>query len=90
MIIIGGGRIQAQGTRAKLLPWTGTIVEAGDLDGLDAALRRAAWHCSPSTEIGDWSTPSRRRSPARRWPTVSCCAGSPRPRRPISNASSSS
>src|ERR1700754_2844158 len=41
MIILGDGRIQAQGTRAELLPRTGTIVEADDLDGLDAALQRA-------------------------------------------------
>ena len=46
MIIIGDGRIQAQGTRAELLPRSGTIVEADDLDGLDAALREPAWHCS--------------------------------------------
>ena len=41
IIIIGDGRIQAQGTRAELLPRTGTIVEADDLDGLDTMLRRA-------------------------------------------------
>jgi ABC-2 type transport system ATP-binding protein len=41
MIIIGDGRIQAQGTRAELLPQTGTIVEADDVSGLDAALRGA-------------------------------------------------
>jgi ABC-2 type transport system ATP-binding protein len=41
MIIIGDGRIQAQGTRAELLPSTGTVVEADDLDRLDAALHRA-------------------------------------------------
>src|SRR4051794_4599891 len=41
IIIIGDGRIQAQGTRAELLPRTATIVEADDLDGLDAALRSA-------------------------------------------------
>src|SRR4051794_29834049 len=41
MLIIGGGRIQAQGTRAELLTESGTIVEAADLAALDAALRRA-------------------------------------------------
>jgi ABC-2 type transport system ATP-binding protein len=41
MIILGDGRIQAQGTRAELLRESGTIVEADDLDGLDAALQRA-------------------------------------------------
>jgi ABC-2 type transport system ATP-binding protein len=41
MMIIGGGRIQAQGTRAELLTDAGTVVVAGDLAGLDAALRHA-------------------------------------------------
>jgi ABC-2 type transport system ATP-binding protein len=41
MMIIGGGRIQAQGTRAELLTESGTVVEADDLAGLDTALRRA-------------------------------------------------
>jgi len=41
MMIIGSGRIQAQGTRAELLTVSGTIVEADDLAGLDAALHRA-------------------------------------------------
>jgi ABC-2 type transport system ATP-binding protein len=41
MLILGNGRIQAQGTRAELLTETGTIVEAADLAGLDAALAAA-------------------------------------------------
>ncbi|MDP2711447.1 MAG: ATP-binding cassette domain-containing protein [Solirubrobacteraceae bacterium] len=41
MMIIGGGRIRAQGTRAELLTESGTIVEANDLVALDAVLRRA-------------------------------------------------
>src|SRR4051794_24011584 len=41
MMIIGGGRIQAQGTRAELLTESRSIVEADDLAGLDAALHRA-------------------------------------------------
>jgi ABC-2 type transport system ATP-binding protein len=40
-MIIGGGRIQAQGTRAELLTQSGTIVEAADLAALDAALQHA-------------------------------------------------
>jgi ABC-2 type transport system ATP-binding protein len=47
MIIIGDGRIQAQGTRAELLPSTGTIVEADDLDDLEAALHRAGLAMHP-------------------------------------------
>jgi ABC-2 type transport system ATP-binding protein len=41
MMIIGGGRIQAQGTRAELLAAGGTIVEAADAAALDAALHGA-------------------------------------------------
>ena len=41
MIIIGGGRIQAQGSRAALLTASETIVEAADLATLDAVLHRA-------------------------------------------------
>jgi ABC-2 type transport system ATP-binding protein len=41
IMIIGDGRIQAQGTRAELLTGSGTVVEAADLAGLDAALERA-------------------------------------------------
>jgi ABC-2 type transport system ATP-binding protein len=48
MIIIGDGRIQAQGTRAELLPWTGTIVEADDLAALAAALHRAGVAMHPA------------------------------------------
>src|SRR5215213_689726 len=48
MMIIGGGRIQAQGTRAELLTESGTIVEADDLAGLDAALRRAGLAAHPA------------------------------------------
>ena len=90
MMIIGGGRIQAQGTRAELLTESGTIVEAADLAALDAALHRAGLTTTPPTAIGGWSRPSPRSSPARRWPTASSCAGSPRPRPPASNVSSSS
>jgi ABC-2 type transport system ATP-binding protein len=48
MMIIGGGRIQAQGTRAELLTDTGTVVESDDLAGLDAALRRAGLATRPA------------------------------------------
>src|SRR3954471_7011028 len=48
MMIIGGGRIQAQGTRAELLTESGTIVEADDLAGLDAALTRAGLAVQPA------------------------------------------
>jgi ABC-2 type transport system ATP-binding protein len=48
MMIIGGGRIRAQGTRAELLTESGTIVEAADLAGLDAALERAGLATHPA------------------------------------------
>jgi ABC-2 type transport system ATP-binding protein len=48
MLIIGGGRIRAQGTREELLTRSGTIVEADDLDALDAALHRAGVSTHPA------------------------------------------
>src|SRR3954447_26470027 len=48
MMIISGGRIQAQGTRAELLTESRTIVEADDLAGLDAALHRAGLATHPT------------------------------------------
>jgi ABC-2 type transport system ATP-binding protein len=48
MIIIGDGRIKAQGTRAELLARTGTIVETDDLEGLDYALRRVGLSMRPA------------------------------------------
>jgi len=48
MIIIGDGQIRAQGTRAELLTSSGTIVEAADLAGLDAALLRAGLTSQPA------------------------------------------
>ncbi|MEN3341964.1 MAG: type transport system ATP-binding protein, partial [Actinomycetota bacterium] len=48
MMIIGAGRIQAQGTRAELLTGSGTIVEAADLAELEAALERAGLASHPS------------------------------------------
>jgi ABC-2 type transport system ATP-binding protein len=48
MIIIGSGRIRAQGTRAELLTASGTIVEAADLATLDAVLHRAGLATHPA------------------------------------------
>jgi ABC-2 type transport system ATP-binding protein len=47
VIIVSGGRIQADGTRAELLTEPGTLIEADDLAGLDAALRRAGLVAHP-------------------------------------------
>jgi ABC-2 type transport system ATP-binding protein len=48
MMIIGGGRIRAQGTRAELLTESGTIVEAADFAALGAALHRAGVAMHPA------------------------------------------
>jgi ABC-2 type transport system ATP-binding protein len=48
MMIISGGRIRAQGTRAELLTESGTLVEAADLAALDAALHRAGLTIHPA------------------------------------------
>ena len=90
MMIIGGGRVQAQGTRAELLADSGTVVEAADLAALDVALHGAGLTtCITSTATGAWSRRSPRSSPAPRWTAASCCSGSPRPRARASNDCSS-
>jgi len=48
MLVIAGGRIKAQGTRAELLSDPTTVVEADDLAGLDAALHRAGLAAHPA------------------------------------------
>jgi ABC-2 type transport system ATP-binding protein len=48
MMIIGDGRIQAQGTRAELLIESATIVEADDHDTLDAVLHHAGLAMQPA------------------------------------------
>jgi ABC-2 type transport system ATP-binding protein len=48
MMIIDGGRVRTQGTRAELLAGSGTVVEADDLAGLDAALRSAGLATRPA------------------------------------------
>jgi ABC-2 type transport system ATP-binding protein len=48
MIIIGGGRIQAQGSRAELLTTSGTIVETDNLARLDAVLDNAGLTSHPA------------------------------------------
>ena len=48
IMIIGDGRIQAQGTRAELLTDSGTIVEAADLAALDAVLHCAGLAIHPA------------------------------------------
>jgi ABC-2 type transport system ATP-binding protein len=47
IVIIGDGRIQAQGTPAELLGASGSIVEADDLAALDAVLLSAGLAMQP-------------------------------------------
>src|SRR3954465_15711723 len=69
MMIIGGGRLQAQGTRAELLTESRTLVETDDLAGLDAALHRAGLATHPADgdrRLGDAEPQAGpRRAPAR-------------------------
>jgi ABC-2 type transport system ATP-binding protein len=48
MMIIGDGKLQAQGTRAELLAEPGTIVEAEDLAALDSAIYGAGLAMRPA------------------------------------------
>jgi ABC-2 type transport system ATP-binding protein len=52
MVIIGGGRIVAQGTRAELLSATGTSVRAEDAEGLWSALAAAGLTAYPADAGG--------------------------------------
>jgi ABC-2 type transport system ATP-binding protein len=47
-MIIGGGRIRAQGSREELLTDAGTLVEAADLAALDDAMQRAGLATHPA------------------------------------------
>jgi ABC-2 type transport system ATP-binding protein len=48
IVVIGNGRIVAQGTKAELLEAAGTIVRAADLVGLELALATAGLVATPS------------------------------------------
>jgi ABC-2 type transport system ATP-binding protein len=52
LVIIGNGRIQAQGTRDELLQGSGTIVEARDEQALRAALDAAGLAARPGSDGG--------------------------------------
>ncbi len=52
MVIIGGGRILAQGTRAELLGASGTSVRAKDAEGLRGALAGAGLSARPGESGG--------------------------------------
>jgi ABC-2 type transport system ATP-binding protein len=47
IVVIGAGRIVAQGTKDELLPSAGTLVRAGDREALAAALARAGLPSAP-------------------------------------------
>ena len=50
LVVIGAGRVVAEGAKADLLRGTGTVVRARDLVALDRALRSAGLQTSPSTD----------------------------------------
>ena len=52
LVIIGGGRIVAQGSREELLAGAGTLVRATDRDALAAALADAGLRASPLPDGG--------------------------------------
>jgi ABC-2 type transport system ATP-binding protein len=52
LVIIGDGRIVAQGTRAELLSGAGTLVLARDEDALLAGLHAAQLHTTPAPDGG--------------------------------------
>jgi ABC-2 type transport system ATP-binding protein len=52
MVIIGSGRIMAQGTRSELLAGGGTLVRANDEVALEAALIAAGLESRPATDGG--------------------------------------
>jgi ABC-2 type transport system ATP-binding protein len=52
IIVIGNGRIVAQGTKAELLQTAGTFVKAGDMSGLANALTTAGLSTTPSGDGG--------------------------------------
>ena len=65
MIIIGGGRIQAQGTRAELLTASpGPSSRPTTSPRSTPCFTAPAWRRTPPTAIGGWSRPSPRSSPA--------------------------
>ncbi|MDN5854697.1 MAG: ATP-binding cassette domain-containing protein [Actinomycetia bacterium] len=52
LILIGNGRIVAQGTKAELLQTAGTFVRAIEPDALAAALSQSGIHATPSGDAG--------------------------------------
>ena len=52
IIVIGNGRIVAQGTKAELLQTAGTFVKAGDMSALANALTAAGISTTPSGDAG--------------------------------------
>jgi ABC-2 type transport system ATP-binding protein len=52
IIVIGNGKIVAQGTKAELLQTAGTFVKAGDMSALANALTSAGMSATPSGDGG--------------------------------------
>ena len=90
LLIIGNGRIVADGSREELLAGAGVLVRATDAEALAAALdgRRPRRHARRGRRASS-STPSPRRSAAPRSTAASSSPTSARPRAPGSSSSSS-
>ena len=90
LVIIGNGRIVAQGSRDELLAGAGTLVRAGDAAALQRGAAAAGLAATPrSTTAASSSTPSPRRSAAPRSTAPSRSPTSARPRAPGSSSCSS-
>jgi ABC-2 type transport system ATP-binding protein len=53
LVVIGNGRIVAQGSKAELLHAAGTLVRTPDVGDLRRALAESGVHATPSTTTGD-------------------------------------
>ena len=90
LVIIGGGRIVAEGSRDELLSDAGTLVQRRRRRGARARARRApASRPARRTAAASWSTPSRARSAPRRRTPASPSSTWPRPATPASSSCSS-
>ena len=91
MVLIGRGKIVAQGTKAELLHTAGTYVKPEDPAALEQALQAAGIAATPSGDGGFRSRGrSRSRSVGPRRPPASCWSSSSAPRAPGSRRCSCS
>ena len=90
LVIIGSGKIVAEGSRDELLPHAGTLVRADDGGRSAGALAAAGLEARPRRKAAaSWSTPSRARSAPRRGTAASPSSTWRRPATPASSSCSS-